>query len=230
MLFYIFKTFCWKHYSELYDHLNFYYSDFSQRFCPHWFKYELTLNMRLAAACFGFEFEFEQYTCSPTCRRQLIYRRAHKKLYNCSTESLIQEHSLLLTCCCWCCCRQKRRGWDLPRGCDASALQTRQEEEDSTVQGGSHGWTRKWNANTGSSDSQWPGKKTQICKGKSEIVKRWSDNFEYYFWQVASLQHHTGDPYDLSNEEEDHGPKDSTKTYRYSVKTPPAVQPHFSSL
>ncbi|KAK2844769.1 hypothetical protein Q5P01_011428 [Channa striata] len=32
--------------------------------------------------------------------------------------------------------------------------------------------------------------------------------------QVASLQHNTGDPYDLSNEEEDHGPKDSTKTYR----------------
>ncbi|TKS82267.1 Zinc finger protein [Collichthys lucidus] len=32
--------------------------------------------------------------------------------------------------------------------------------------------------------------------------------------QVASMQHHTGDPYDLSNEEEDHGPKDSTKTYR----------------
>ncbi|XP_058504257.1 zinc finger protein 384b isoform X3 [Solea solea] len=32
--------------------------------------------------------------------------------------------------------------------------------------------------------------------------------------QVASLQHHSGDPYDLSNEEEDHGPKDSTKTYR----------------
>ncbi|XP_040021698.2 zinc finger protein 384b isoform X1 [Gasterosteus aculeatus] len=32
--------------------------------------------------------------------------------------------------------------------------------------------------------------------------------------QVASLQHHTGDPYDLSNEEEDHGQKDSTKTYR----------------
>ncbi|XP_029306942.1 zinc finger protein 384b isoform X2 [Cottoperca gobio] len=32
--------------------------------------------------------------------------------------------------------------------------------------------------------------------------------------QVASLQHHTGDPYDLSNEEEDHGHKDSTKTYR----------------
>ncbi|XP_037641215.1 zinc finger protein 384b isoform X2 [Sebastes umbrosus] len=32
--------------------------------------------------------------------------------------------------------------------------------------------------------------------------------------QVASLQHHHVDPYDLSNEEEDHGPKDSTKTYR----------------
>uniref|UniRef100_A0A673BRS8 Si:ch211-154o6.2 n=1 Tax=Sphaeramia orbicularis TaxID=375764 RepID=A0A673BRS8_9TELE len=31
--------------------------------------------------------------------------------------------------------------------------------------------------------------------------------------QVTSL-HHTGDPYDLSNEEEDHGPKDTTKTYR----------------
>ncbi|KAM6995418.1 zinc finger protein 384b isoform 1-T1 [Tautogolabrus adspersus] len=32
--------------------------------------------------------------------------------------------------------------------------------------------------------------------------------------QLASLQHHSGDPYDLSNEEEDHGTKDSTKTYR----------------
>ncbi|XP_045901678.1 zinc finger protein 384b isoform X1 [Micropterus dolomieu] len=32
--------------------------------------------------------------------------------------------------------------------------------------------------------------------------------------QLASLQHHAGDPYDLSNEEEDQGPKDSTKTYR----------------
>ncbi|XP_034553152.1 zinc finger protein 384b isoform X2 [Notolabrus celidotus] len=32
--------------------------------------------------------------------------------------------------------------------------------------------------------------------------------------QVTPLQHHTGDPYDLSNEEEDQGPKDSTKTYR----------------
>ncbi|KAI3361157.1 hypothetical protein L3Q82_013361 [Scortum barcoo] len=32
--------------------------------------------------------------------------------------------------------------------------------------------------------------------------------------QVTSLQHHTGDPYDLSHEEEGHGPKDSSKTYR----------------
>lgn len=32
--------------------------------------------------------------------------------------------------------------------------------------------------------------------------------------QVAPLQHHVGDPYDLSNEDEDQGPKDSTKTYR----------------
>ncbi|XP_035497630.1 zinc finger protein 384b isoform X1 [Scophthalmus maximus] len=32
--------------------------------------------------------------------------------------------------------------------------------------------------------------------------------------QVASLQHHGRDPYDLSNEDDDHGPKDSTKTYR----------------
>ncbi|XP_068998543.1 zinc finger protein 384b isoform X1 [Embiotoca jacksoni] len=32
--------------------------------------------------------------------------------------------------------------------------------------------------------------------------------------QVSSLQHHTADPYDLSNEDENHGPKDSTKTYR----------------
>ncbi|XP_034466968.1 zinc finger protein 384b isoform X2 [Hippoglossus hippoglossus] len=32
--------------------------------------------------------------------------------------------------------------------------------------------------------------------------------------QVASLQHHSGDPYDLSNEDDYHGPKDSAKTYR----------------
>ncbi|XP_018527831.1 zinc finger protein 384b isoform X2 [Lates calcarifer] len=31
---------------------------------------------------------------------------------------------------------------------------------------------------------------------------------------TAGSQHHGGDPYDLSNEDEDHGPKDSTKTYR----------------
>ncbi|XP_029928884.1 zinc finger protein 384b isoform X2 [Myripristis murdjan] len=32
--------------------------------------------------------------------------------------------------------------------------------------------------------------------------------------QVMSLQHHIGDPYDLSHEEEDQGAKDGTKTYR----------------
>ncbi|XP_030250680.1 zinc finger protein 384b isoform X1 [Sparus aurata] len=32
--------------------------------------------------------------------------------------------------------------------------------------------------------------------------------------QVATLQHHPGDPYELSNEDEDRAPKDSTKTYR----------------
>ncbi|XP_037532136.1 zinc finger protein 384b [Nematolebias whitei] len=32
--------------------------------------------------------------------------------------------------------------------------------------------------------------------------------------QVASFQHHTGEPYELSNEDDDHGPKDTTKTYR----------------
>ncbi|XP_061573112.1 zinc finger protein 384b isoform X3 [Cololabis saira] len=32
--------------------------------------------------------------------------------------------------------------------------------------------------------------------------------------QVAALQHHRGDPYELSNEDGDHGPRDSTKTYR----------------
>lgn len=59
------------------------------------------------------------------------------------------------------------------------------------------------------------------------MVKRWSNHVGHCFWQVASLQHHTGDPYDLSNEEEDHGQKDSTKTYRYGVQRP-AVPPHFS--
>ncbi|XP_054904017.1 zinc finger protein 384b isoform X2 [Poeciliopsis prolifica] len=32
--------------------------------------------------------------------------------------------------------------------------------------------------------------------------------------QVSSLQHHPRDPYDMSNEDEGHGHKDSTKTYR----------------
>ncbi|XP_051262032.1 zinc finger protein 384b isoform X3 [Dicentrarchus labrax] len=44
--------------------------------------------------------------------------------------------------------------------------------------------------------------------------------------QVTSLQHHTGDPYDLSNEEEDHGPKDSTKTYRNHTESKPHKCPH----
>ncbi|XP_068591881.1 zinc finger protein 384b isoform X2 [Cebidichthys violaceus] len=44
--------------------------------------------------------------------------------------------------------------------------------------------------------------------------------------QVASLQHHTGDPYDLSNEDEDHGPKDSTKTYRNHTESKPHKCPH----
>ncbi|XP_029306943.1 zinc finger protein 384b isoform X3 [Cottoperca gobio] len=44
--------------------------------------------------------------------------------------------------------------------------------------------------------------------------------------QVASLQHHTGDPYDLSNEEEDHGHKDSTKTYRNHTESKPHKCPH----
>ncbi|KAM7421117.1 hypothetical protein PAMA_015333 [Pampus argenteus] len=44
--------------------------------------------------------------------------------------------------------------------------------------------------------------------------------------QVASLQHHTRDPYDLSNEEEEHGPKDSTKTYRNHTESKPHKCPH----
>ncbi|XP_037309273.1 zinc finger protein 384b isoform X2 [Pungitius pungitius] len=44
--------------------------------------------------------------------------------------------------------------------------------------------------------------------------------------QVASLQHHTGDPYDLSNEDEDHGQKDSTKTYRNHTESKPHKCPH----
>ncbi|XP_053182410.1 zinc finger protein 384b isoform X3 [Scomber japonicus] len=44
--------------------------------------------------------------------------------------------------------------------------------------------------------------------------------------QVASLQHHPGDPYDLSNEDEEHGPKDSTKTYRNHTESKPHKCPH----
>ncbi|XP_035018541.1 zinc finger protein 384b isoform X4 [Hippoglossus stenolepis] len=39
--------------------------------------------------------------------------------------------------------------------------------------------------------------------------------------QVASLQHHSGDPYDLSNEDDYHGPKDSAKTYRNHTESKP---------
>ncbi|XP_033979894.1 zinc finger protein 384b isoform X3 [Trematomus bernacchii] len=44
--------------------------------------------------------------------------------------------------------------------------------------------------------------------------------------QVASLQHHTVDPYDLKNEEEEHGLKDSTKTYRNHTESKPHKCPH----
>ncbi|XP_041649702.1 zinc finger protein 384b isoform X3 [Cheilinus undulatus] len=44
--------------------------------------------------------------------------------------------------------------------------------------------------------------------------------------QVASLQQHPGDPYDLSNEEEDHCTKDSTKTYRNHTESKPHKCPH----
>ncbi|XP_035497658.1 zinc finger protein 384b isoform X3 [Scophthalmus maximus] len=44
--------------------------------------------------------------------------------------------------------------------------------------------------------------------------------------QVASLQHHGRDPYDLSNEDDDHGPKDSTKTYRNHTESKPHKCPH----
>ncbi|XP_028984834.1 zinc finger protein 384b isoform X3 [Betta splendens] len=44
--------------------------------------------------------------------------------------------------------------------------------------------------------------------------------------QVGSLQHHAGDPYDLSNEDEDHGAKDSTKTYRNHTESKPHKCPH----
>ncbi|XP_010770233.1 zinc finger protein 384-like isoform X2 [Notothenia coriiceps] len=44
--------------------------------------------------------------------------------------------------------------------------------------------------------------------------------------QVASLQHHTVDPYDLKHEEEEHGLKDSTKTYRNHTESKPHKCPH----
>uniref|UniRef100_A0A1A8LW20 Zinc finger protein 384 n=1 Tax=Nothobranchius pienaari TaxID=704102 RepID=A0A1A8LW20_9TELE len=44
--------------------------------------------------------------------------------------------------------------------------------------------------------------------------------------QVTSLQHHNGEPYELSNEEEDHGPKDTTKTYRSHTESKPHKCPH----
>ncbi|XP_076010875.1 zinc finger protein 384b isoform X4 [Genypterus blacodes] len=43
---------------------------------------------------------------------------------------------------------------------------------------------------------------------------------------TASDQQHIGDPYDLSNEEEDHGQKDSTKTYRNHTESKPHKCPH----
>ncbi|KAM4581108.1 zinc finger protein 384b isoform 4-T9 [Odontesthes bonariensis] len=42
----------------------------------------------------------------------------------------------------------------------------------------------------------------------------------------VSLQHHPGDPYELSNEDEDHGHKDSTKTYRNHTESKPHKCPH----
>ncbi|XP_071765802.1 zinc finger protein 384b isoform X3 [Centroberyx gerrardi] len=44
--------------------------------------------------------------------------------------------------------------------------------------------------------------------------------------QVMSLQHHVGDPYDLSNEDEDQGAKDGTKTYRNHTESKPHKCPH----
>ncbi|XP_036930845.1 zinc finger protein 384b isoform X3 [Acanthopagrus latus] len=44
--------------------------------------------------------------------------------------------------------------------------------------------------------------------------------------QVATLQHHPGDPYALSNEGEDRVRKDSTKTYRNHTESKPHKCPH----
>ncbi|XP_008321027.1 zinc finger protein 384b isoform X7 [Cynoglossus semilaevis] len=43
---------------------------------------------------------------------------------------------------------------------------------------------------------------------------------------TGGSQHHSRDPYDLSNEDEDHGPKDSTKTYRNHTESKPHKCPH----
>lgn len=43
--------------------------------------------------------------------------------------------------------------------------------------------------------------------------------------QVTPLEHQVGDPYDLSNDE-DHGPKDITKTYRNHTESKPHKCPH----
>ncbi|XP_029928887.1 zinc finger protein 384b isoform X5 [Myripristis murdjan] len=43
---------------------------------------------------------------------------------------------------------------------------------------------------------------------------------------TASGQHHIGDPYDLSHEEEDQGAKDGTKTYRNHTESKPHKCPH----
>ncbi|KAM9309399.1 zinc finger protein 384b isoform 3-T3 [Pholidichthys leucotaenia] len=39
-------------------------------------------------------------------------------------------------------------------------------------------------------------------------------------------QHHTADPYDLTNEDKDHGPKEGTKTYRNHTESKPHKCPH----
>ncbi|XP_054636750.1 zinc finger protein 384b isoform X3 [Dunckerocampus dactyliophorus] len=44
--------------------------------------------------------------------------------------------------------------------------------------------------------------------------------------QVASLQHHARDPYDLSNEDDEPGLKDSTKTYSNHTESKPHKCPH----
>ncbi|XP_048881000.1 zinc finger protein 384b isoform X4 [Brienomyrus brachyistius] len=45
---------------------------------------------------------------------------------------------------------------------------------------------------------------------------------------AAGGQHHTADPYDLSNDEDDHGSKDSSKSYRNHTEAKPHKCPHCS--